>query len=182
MNNPLHQLGGGGALPVTQRQRQSTQSGVSSSNMGVTSLTRLALRLQLAFRAAGWLNLRHTNKISTEDALKCQVQGGGEGGTVRRVELHWHFAGDKAKSSHLCQTIKYFVMVIFLRLKVEQHHFLVFNIQRLRELYRKLSLLGKKNSTMYRTSGVMAHMVLPTIHQNPGFLGLWLSLSPETSP
>lgn len=45
--------------------------------MDVTSLTRHSLRLQLAFRAAGGLNLLQTNTISREDVLKCQAKNYG---------------------------------------------------------------------------------------------------------
>lgn len=82
VNNPSYQLRQGPLSPHnikthTHTQCQRTQSGVYSSNMGVTSLIRHSLRFQLAFRAAGWLNLLQTNKISAEDVLKWQVKNYG---------------------------------------------------------------------------------------------------------
>lgn len=80
VNNPSHQLRQQPPPPKkkekkkpTQRQCQWTQPGVCGSNRDVTSLTQHSLRFQLAFRAARWLNLLQTNKISAQDVLICQV-------------------------------------------------------------------------------------------------------------
>lgn len=102
VNNPSLQLRQGPGKKPTQRQCQRTRSGVCSSNMDDTSLTQRSLRFQLAFRAAGWLNLLQTNNINAEDVLKWQVKN--DGGQ----------SGDKAKSQCLCY-ISYFIVLHVLR-------------------------------------------------------------------